>query len=104
MTIEEQRCKLHEKLCDILGNHRVYYDPPNGTELEYPAIIYNKSRIRPLWANNRLYIGMVAYTVTLIRQDDDDDMLDKLIAMPYTSFDRQFTSNNLHHDVVTTFI
>lgn len=104
MTIEERRCKLHEELCDILGNRRVYYDPPEGTELEYPVILYERSRVRPFWANNELYLNMTAYTVTLIRQDDDDDILDKLLKRRYTTFDRPYVANNLHHDVVTTFV
>lgn len=104
MTIEEQRRKLHEELCEILGSRRVYYDPPNGTELEYPVILYERSRNRPFWANDGLYLNMTAYTVTLIRQDDDDDFLDKLLKRRYTSFDRSFVASNLHHDVVTTFV
>lgn len=104
MTLEDRRLKLHETLCDILGSRHVYYDPPESITMKYPAIVYSKARINTLRADNIKYLGRVAYTATLIRKDDDDDILDRLLEMPYTSYDRPFTAQNLHHDTFTVYI
>lgn len=105
MTLEDRRLKLHEMLCDILGSRHVYYDPPESITMKYPAIVYNKARINFNFADNTKYLGRVAYTATLIRKDDDDDILDRLLKeLPYASYDRPMTANNLHHDTFTVYI
>ena len=104
MTLEDRRLKLHERFCSILGSRCVYYDPPETITMKYPAIVYNKARINTRHADNIKYLGRVAYTATLIRKDDDDDILDRLLLMPYTSYDRPMTANNLRHDTFTVYI
>jgi len=103
MTIEDRRLKLHEQLCGLLGSCQVYYDPPSTVRMKYPAIVYVISSIDTMKADNRGYLNMVSYTVTLIRKDDNDDILDRLLKTPYTRFSRSFVSDNLHHDVVITY-
>ena len=39
------RIKLQAKLEELLGSRNVYYQPPETLKIEYPAIIYSKSRI-----------------------------------------------------------
>jgi hypothetical protein len=104
MTLEDRRLKLHEALCVILGSRHVYYDPPESIVMKYPAIVYSKARINDAFADNKKYLGKVSYEGTLIRKDDDDDILDRILELPYTTFGRAFTSSNLHHDTFTTFI
>lgn len=103
-TIEDKRLLLHEELCTILGSRHVYYDPPANITMKYPAIVYTKSRILPKKANNKSYLLHIAYTITLIQRDDDSNILDRLLEMEYTSYDRPFVSDNLHHDVITRYI
>ena len=104
MTLEDRRLKLHEKLCEILGSRHVYYDPPSTIAMKYPAIVYNKASIDARYADNIRYLNKVAYLVTLIRKDDDDDTLDRLLDLPLTSYGKPFTANNLHHDNLTVYI
>lgn len=104
MTLEDRRLKLHAMLCDILGSRYVYYDPPASITMKYPAIIYEKARVDTRKADNTSYLRNAGYTVTLIRKDDDDDILDRLLDLPFASFDRSYTADNMHHDVLTIYI
>lgn len=104
MMLEDRRLKLHEMLCTVLGSRHVYYDPPESIVMKYPAIVYNKARIDALRADNKKYLGRYAYTATLIRKDDDDDILDRILELPYVSYDRPYTAQNLHHDTFTVYI
>lgn len=105
MTIEDRRVKLHDTLKYYLGSKEVYYDPPETITMSYPAIVYTLSNIGANYADNKRYMNMTSYSVTLIRKDDDDDILDRILAeVENVRYDRPFIANGLHHDVFTVFI
>lgn len=104
MGLEARRIALHEKLCEVLGSRHVYYDPPPTVSMRYPAIVYEKSAIDTTRADNGRYLGRAVYKTTLIRKDDDDDILDRLLDLEYCSFAASFTSEGLHHDVLNIYI
>ena len=55
------------------------------------------------YANNDKYIHNNSYTVTLIDSDPDSIIVDEILKLPFTSFDRQFKSDNLNHFVFTIY-
>lgn len=101
--MESGRLKLHEGLCDILGNRNAYYDPPSNTRMKYPAIRYSRKKLNIDHANNLAYIVKDCYELTLIYDDPDSELPHKLLRLPMCSHDRHYVADNLHHDVFTLY-
>lgn len=98
------RLELQTKLEEILGNRSVYYQPPSTIQMEYPAIVYSKVDIRTTHANNAMYSKMNQYTLIVIDKKPDNPVVDKLLKeFTYCSYDRQYKSDNLNHDVLTLY-
>lgn len=97
------RIELQTLLETLLGSRQVYYQPPETVKMEYPAIVYSKSRINTKKADNIKYGKMVAYDITVIAKKPDSLILDMLLELPYCSFDRNYKSDNLYHDVFTLY-
>lgn len=97
------RLDLHEKLCDLLGNRNVYYDPPESVKMQYDAIRYARKKIENTFANSSVYKQDNCYELIAIYQDADSDLPEKLSKLPMCSHDRHYVSNNLHHDVFTLY-
>lgn len=97
------RLKLHEILCEILGSRNVYFQPPASVKLNFPCIIYERSNVNTLNADDTNYITKKQYTVTVIDKNPDSELPDKISELPYCSFERFFVSDNLNHDVFKIF-
>lgn len=97
------RIELQEKLESLLGVRHVYYQPPETLKLEYPAIIYFKSNIETKKANNVTYLKNVRYDVIVVDKRPDNPVVDKLLDLPYCSYDRNYKANNLNHDALTLY-
>lgn len=96
------RIELQEALEDFLGSHNVWYQPPETIKLKYPCILYDKSRVDAVYADNIAYLKNKTYELTLIYRDADstlpDDILDYFQGI---SFDRAYKADNLYHEVYT---
>ena len=97
------RLELHSKLVELLGLNHVYCQPPESLKLEYPAIVYSKSKIETTKANNSTYLKRLRYDITVIDKRPDNPVIDKLMELPYCSYDRSYKSDNLNHDVLTLY-
>lgn len=98
------RLDLHEELCNLLGSRNVYFQPPESVKLVYPCIVYSKSGVVKLNANNRLYKSDDEYQITVIDYDPDSDIYARIIEhYPMSRFDRSYTSENLNHNVITLY-
>lgn len=97
------RLELHNKLIELLGNKNVYYQPPESVKMSYPAIRYSVNRINTKKADGLMYSKNTQYTITVIDRSPDNSVIDKLLELPYCSFDRHYVSNNLNHDVLTLY-
>lgn len=101
---EASRLKLHEELCELLGSRTVYYQPPASLTLTYPCIVYSKSGIYKLNANNRAYKMVDRYELVVIESDPDSDLTDRILAQfPMCSFDRPYVKDNLYHKALTLY-
>lgn len=99
----DSRLELHEILCDILGSRHVYFQPPSSVKMVYPAIVYSRNSIGNDFANDLVYKQSLGYTVTVIDEDPDSNVVEKISRLPMCRFDRHFTSDNLNHDVFTIY-
>lgn len=97
------RLDLHEKLCDVLGTRSVYFQPPASVKMNYPAIVYSRSRINSIYANDKTYMQYPGYEVILIDKNPDSEYVEKIMQLPYCRFDRHYESDNLNHDVFTIY-
>jgi hypothetical protein len=102
-----QRLKLQTLLEETSGlpEAQVHFQPSTGTLMDYTngAIVYSRSREAKQFADNLPYYSRQAYTVTVIHKDPDNDIRDKIAALPYCSFDRWYATDGLNHDVYTLF-
>lgn len=87
----------------LLGSRNVYYQPPDGLSMLYPAIRYSKSKIQGDFANNAMYSKRTRYELILIDPDPDNPVIDELLRLPYCSHDRCYPANGLNHDVFTIY-
>lgn len=97
------RLDLQTKLEELLGSKNVYYRPPESVKIQYPAILYFKSKIDTKKANSSTYKKDVRYEVIVIDRRPDNPVIDKLLDLPYCSYDRPYESDNLYHDVFTLY-
>ena len=107
--MDNKRLELHEILCEIInitepdGDRHSYFDPPMELKMKFPAIRYKRKTIDKVYANNTAYMYRSPYELILIDKNPDSVYVSKLLALPYCSFDRHYTANNLHHFVFTIY-
>jgi len=93
------RLELQTLLESVLGSDQVYFQPPSGFMMKYPCIVYHRIDIPTRFADNLSYKIEHKYSVTVIDANPDSDIPDKVKALPRCVYDRQFTPDNLYHDV-----
>ena len=81
----------------------MYFQPPASVKMQYPAIVYKRKEIDTRFANNTVYMQASSYEVVLIDKNPDSEFVDKILRLPYCSYDRHYTSDNLNHDVFTIY-
>lgn len=94
------RLELQERLESLLGNKHVYYQPPESIKMEYPAIVYSKSDIRSIPANDGKYSLFCCYEIIVISKRPDHPVIKELLKLPYCTYSRTYTSDNLNHDAL----
>lgn len=97
------RLELQTKLEELLGSKNVYYQPPASKQMEYPAIKYSKYDMQSRFANGSTYSLLNCYEIIVMDRKPDNAVINKLLNLPYCSFDRHYTSDNLNHDVLTLY-
>lgn len=94
---------LQNKLEELLGSRNVYYQPPSFVQIKYPAIVYSLDDIDIKKADNKSYISKRRYSITVIDKTPDNPVIDKILDLEYANYNRNFISDNLHHDVVILY-
>lgn len=97
------RLDLQSKLEELLGSRQVYYQPPETIKMEYPAIVYSKKSIRTTHANDHVYSKTNSYEIIVIDKRPDNPVIDKILELPYSSYDRSYKADNLNHDVLSIY-
>ena len=97
------RLELQTKLEELNGNRNVYYNPPTNLRMEYPAIRYSLSNIQTNNANDTKYVKTKRYNLIVISRESDPEVVDRLLELPYCSFDTHYKSDNLNHYSLTLY-
>lgn len=98
-----KRIDLHYKLEALLGSKNVYFQPPATIKLKYPCIIYKRSSVDTIYADNEPYRHHKGYTITVIDKNPDSDIPGKIAKLPLCRFERSFTQDNLNHDIYKVY-
>lgn len=99
----KSRLELQALLEELLGSRNVYYQPPESVKMRYPAIVYERSKIEQRHANDSTYIQSRVYELTVIDDDPESEIVEKVALLPMCRYDRQFVSDNLYHDTFTIY-
>lgn len=99
--LRARRLALHELLCTTLGSRHVYYQPPESVKLVYPCIIYFRSDLPHRPADDLAYLHTREYEITVIDEDPDSDIVERVSKLPRCRFGRHYTSERLNHDTFT---
>lgn len=95
--MRDRRVELQRKLENLLGSRFVYFQPPTGTRLQYPCIVYFLDHANDVHADSKIYRRLYRYSLTYITKNPEDPMRDKIDDLMYCSFNRFFTADNLNH-------
>ncbi len=93
------RIKLHNLLKEILGNDNVYFQPPQGLKMNYPAIKYKRERIEHVNADNINYISHHSYELIVIDKNPDSEIVEKVSNLPQCSHRSNYAKDGLNYDV-----
>lgn len=99
----KSRLTLQTLLEELIGNKNVYYRPPENTKMQYPCIRYIRDGILSEHADNVTYRKTNRYLITVIDKNPDNPVIEKLLDLPMSDFDRHYESDNLNHDVLTLY-
>lgn len=97
------RLNLQSKLEELLGSSNVYYKSPESKKMEYPAIKYSLDKIDKKSADDTAYLLNKRYEIIVISKKPDHPVINKLLQLPMCSYERQYVSDNLYHDVLTLY-
>lgn len=97
------RLELQTQLENLLGSRNVYFQPPESLRMKYPAIVYTRDGINNAFAGDEPYVSRRRYSVTVIDEDPDSLIIDKINTLKNCQFNRHYTADQLHHDVFTLF-
>ena len=97
------RLDLHEILCGMLNSTSCYFQPPSSVRMQYPAIRYSIKDVEKRSADDIAYRKLPCYELILIDKNPDSEFIEKLLDLPYCSYDRHYESDNLNHDVFTLY-
>lgn len=99
----DDRLELHQLLVNLMSPNKVYFQPPSSITLTYPCIIYELDDISIYYADSKKYAKSKAYSITLIDQNPDSEIVDKILDLDYCRFNDHFVSDNLNHYLFTLF-
>lgn len=104
-----ERPALHDILCGVLGapfpdgEDHCYFEAPGEPGMKYPCIVYNYTNDDDDFADNIHYRSSKRYTVTIIDEDPDSKIPNRLKQLPYCTSDRNFAVKGLSHFVHTLY-
>lgn len=96
-----RRLELHKKLVKICPN--CYFQPPANKKLQYPCIIYKRTNNSTYYGDNDPYMITTRYQLIVVDKDPDSTITPEIEKLRMCTFDRNYSVDNLHHDVFTIY-
>lgn len=83
-----------------MGSDNVYFQPPTGTMMKYPCIVYKLEDAYTLRADNKAYNNTRLYQITSMTKNPDTDIVEDILnSFEKCSYDRRFDNEGVIHDV-----
>ena len=101
--MSKPRVDLHRILEDIVGTKHVYFQPPDGLKIEYPAIIYKLNDIENASADNLVYTQKNAYQIIVIDQNPDSEISKRVSKLQSCQMMSAYSSDRLNHFVYNLY-
>lgn len=99
-----RRKELHAILVEKIGdNKRVYYQPPENLNMEYPCIRYSKIPPAVRYADDKKYISKDKYQIIVLSKNPDEDVISSILDLPLSSYESHYISDNLYHDIINVY-
>lgn len=96
--------QIQDLLEDLAGDsYTVYFAPDENVKMKYPCIVYQRDYADTKFADNKPYAHKKRYQVTVITQEPDDPVPDKVAMLPMSTFNRFFASEYLNHDIYNVY-
>lgn len=99
--MNNREARIKPQLQAICSN--LYFQPPTGTSMQYPCIVYNREKIDQKKADNIKYKTDVIYKVIVIDRDPDSEIVKAVSELPNTRHTSFYTKNNFNYDVFTIY-
>ncbi len=77
--------------------YKVYFQPGENIIIQYPCIIYERKTGDTQFADNKPYIFMRQYSVTVVDKNPDSRIPDRIALLPLCKSDRDYIAKNLNH-------
>lgn len=91
------RIDLNKKFENILGSSNVYFSPTNNLDMNYPCIIYQLTGQNVLFADDKKYRKLNQYSVTIVDEDPDSEIREKIEELQYCYFSIAYEADYLNH-------
>ena len=102
--LETRRLALQLELEKILGSKNVYFQPPNGTKLVYPCIIYSVGGGDSIYADNKNYYFTYQWEIKYLDTKPINDVVEKIMEQfQMARFNRRYTADHINHDVIILY-
>lgn len=95
--IPRSRKTLGNLIKTVSECEHVYFQPPSNTRMSYPCVIYKLSSGDTTFANDKPYVFKKRYEITVIDENPDSLIPDKIAQLESCIMDRHFVSDNLNH-------
>lgn len=83
---------------------KAYFQPPSNVKMDYPCIVYRKSGIDTIKANNKNYHMQSVYQLTVIDRDPDSKIPENILnTFTMCNVNSTGTTDNLHHTYLTLY-
>lgn len=90
-------------LQETTGVENVYFQPPSGYMMSYPAIVFTRKSPNKQFANDTTYFRKSCYEVTVIDTSPEGLIAEKVEQLPYCTHNQHFKNDNLNHDTFTLY-
>lgn len=94
------RLELQTLLEQLLGSRNVYYQPPESIKMTYPCIKYRLNDININKADDISYIKNRRYELIIMDTKPDNEVIDDILNLPCTSYERHYEVDRVYHDVI----
>lgn len=101
--MSQSRTDLHAILEGINGVNDAWFQEDGTKKLNYPVIVYARHDSFARYADNIKYVFKKRYTVTVIDRNPDSLIPDLVEQLPFTTFDRFYTTAGLNHFVFNLY-